>query len=127
MHKYTKPVMKMKLIDSSTTAVLAIAGLLWFAASRAPAAEAKTNRSASEHVFVNKDSDPEKKIAVKVVTDEDEDEDDRPAKDRTWLGVGVEEASEALADQLGLDAGTGLVVTHVSADSPAAKAGLKKN
>jgi len=39
----------------------------------------------------------------------------------------VEETSEALADQLGLAPGEGLVVTHVSADSPAAKAGLKKN
>jgi len=104
--------------------MLAIAILPWLAASRAEAADAKTNRSTTR-VTVNKDSDSEKKVVVKVVTDEDEDA--RSAKDRAWLGVAVEEASEALADQLGLDPGVGLVLTHVSADGPAAQAGLKKN
>jgi hypothetical protein len=50
-----------------------------------------------------------------------------PRKDRPWLGVSVEEGSEALAAQLGLAPGSGLVVTYVSPDSPAAKAGLEKN
>jgi membrane-associated protease RseP (regulator of RpoE activity) len=48
-------------------------------------------------------------------------------KDQGWLGVGIEEASEALASQLGLAPGVGLLITYVAADSPAAKAGLKKN
>jgi hypothetical protein len=48
-------------------------------------------------------------------------------KDRAWLGVAVEEGSEALASQLGLAPGSGLVVTYVTPDSPAAKAGLQKN
>src|SRR5436309_7272180 len=117
--------MKMSSIHSFACTTLAIAGLLWPAAPRAAAADAKTNRSKTERLTVNENADPEEKVEVKVVTDEDDDT--RPAKDRTWLGVGVEEASEALADQLGLDPGVGLVVTHVSADSPAAKAGLKKN
>ena len=112
-------------MHSLTRTMLAIASLLWLAAARAEAADAKTNRATTARVIVNKDADPEKEVVIKVVTDEDEDA--RPAKDRTWLGVGVEEASEALMDQLGLDAGVGLVVTQVSADSPAAKAGLKKN
>jgi len=50
-----------------------------------------------------------------------------PRKDRPWLGVSVEEGSEALAAQLGLAPGSGLVVTYVSPDSPAAKAGLQRN
>ena len=48
-------------------------------------------------------------------------------KETTWLGVGVEESSEALAAQLDLKPGEGLVVTYVSTNSPAAAAGLKKN
>jgi membrane-associated protease RseP (regulator of RpoE activity) len=47
--------------------------------------------------------------------------------DRPWLGVGIEEASEALASQLDLAPGVGLLVTYVAPDSPAAKAGLQKN
>lgn len=43
-----------------------------------------------------------------------------------WLGLGVEEASDAVAAQLGLKAGEGLVVTHVAPNSPAAKAGFQK-
>lgn len=48
-------------------------------------------------------------------------------KEMTWLGVSVEEVSEALAAQLGLKFGEGLVVNYVSTDSPAAKVELKKN
>ena len=49
------------------------------------------------------------------------------SEEATWLGVGVEEAPEALSVQLGLKPGEGLVVTVVTEDSPAAKAGLQKN
>ena len=48
-------------------------------------------------------------------------------KEVAWLGVGTEEAPEALASQLKLKKGQGLVVTYVGPDSPAAKAGLQKN
>lgn len=48
-------------------------------------------------------------------------------KEITWLGVSVEEVSEALAAQLGLKNGEGLVVNYVSADSPAAKSELRKH
>jgi hypothetical protein len=51
----------------------------------------------------------------------------RPTKEVTWLGVSTEEASEALAEQLGLPAGEGLLINYVAPESPAAKAGLKKN
>lgn len=47
--------------------------------------------------------------------------------DGPWLGVSTVEAPEALASQLDLPAGTGLVVTYVAPESPAAKAGLRKN
>jgi beta-lactamase regulating signal transducer with metallopeptidase domain len=43
------------------------------------------------------------------------------------LGVGVEKPSGALADQLNLPRGQGLIVTSVKPNSPAAKAGLKVN
>ena len=44
-----------------------------------------------------------------------------------WLGVGVEEGTDALAAQLGLRPGEGLVVNYVTPGSPAAAAGLKDN
>jgi hypothetical protein len=44
-----------------------------------------------------------------------------------WLGVGVEETSEALTSQLDLKPGEGLAVTFVSSNSPAGIAGLRKN
>ena len=70
-------------------------------------------------------SDSEKVVISSI---EPTSEDKRVAdKDGAWLGVSVEESSEALASQLGLAPGAGLVVTYVAADSPAAKAGLEKN
>ncbi len=50
-----------------------------------------------------------------------------PRKDVPWLGVSASEAPEALAAQLNLKPGAGLVVTYVAPDSPAAKSGLRKN
>jgi hypothetical protein len=49
------------------------------------------------------------------------------AKVVTWLGLAVEESSEALSSQLGLKSGEGLIVSLVAADSPAAKAEFHKN
>jgi PDZ domain len=46
---------------------------------------------------------------------------------KTWLGVALNEVSEQVANQLPIDPGTGLVVEHVSQDSPADKAGLQKH
>jgi hypothetical protein len=48
-------------------------------------------------------------------------------KEVTWLGLAVEEASEALSAQLGLKTGEGLTVFMLAAESPAAKADLHKN
>jgi hypothetical protein len=44
-----------------------------------------------------------------------------------WLGLATVEATEALAAQLDLEPGVGLVVNYLAPDGPAAKAGLQKN
>jgi PDZ domain len=54
------------------------------------------------------------------------DRANEPAREVTWLGLSTEEASEALASQLGLKPGQGLLVDFVAPDSPAAKAGIQK-
>jgi len=51
----------------------------------------------------------------------------KPGKVVAWLGVAVEEASEALSSQLGLKPGEGLTVTLLAEGSPAEKADLHKN
>jgi hypothetical protein len=51
----------------------------------------------------------------------------RQAKAGAWLGLAVEESSEALSSQLGLKPGEGLTVNFIAADSPAAKADFHKN
>jgi membrane-associated protease RseP (regulator of RpoE activity) len=48
-------------------------------------------------------------------------------REASWLGVGVEESSEALSAQLNLKPGEGLTVTFVATNSPAAGVGLRKN
>ena len=53
-------------------------------------------------------------------------EDGVDQKERTWLGVNIGKVSEVTASQLGLSAGTGLVVEHVVENSPAEKAGVKR-
>jgi membrane-associated protease RseP (regulator of RpoE activity) len=66
--------------------------------------------------------------AVVIKTIESTVRADPPARpDQPWLGVAIEETSEALASQLDLAPGVGLLVTYVAPDSPAAQAGLQKN
>jgi membrane-associated protease RseP (regulator of RpoE activity) len=48
-------------------------------------------------------------------------------KEIPWLGVSTVEASDALAAQLNLPPGVGLLVTYIAPNSPAAKSGLRKN
>ena len=48
-------------------------------------------------------------------------------KDVAWLGVAVEEISDALSSQLGLEPGEGLTVDLLAEGSPAAKADLRKH
>jgi hypothetical protein len=49
-----------------------------------------------------------------------------PAREVTWLGLSTGEVPEALAAQLGLKPGQGLVVDFVAPDSPAANAGIQR-
>lgn len=56
----------------------------------------------------------------------DVNHDKEPARDVTWLGLSTADVPEALAAQLELKPGEGLVVDFVAPDSPAAKAGLEK-
>jgi serine protease Do len=44
---------------------------------------------------------------------------------RGWLGVGRQEVTEQLAEQLGLDQARGALVKEVVPDSPAKKAGIQ--
>jgi serine protease Do len=44
---------------------------------------------------------------------------------RAYLGVGIQEVNQALADQLGLATPHGVLVTEVQPNSPAAKAGIQ--
>lgn len=49
------------------------------------------------------------------------------AAPKTWLGLVLDELSPAVASHLPLDPDTGLIVEHVTPESPAAKAGLQKH
>jgi membrane-associated protease RseP (regulator of RpoE activity) len=52
---------------------------------------------------------------------------DDAASSRRWLGLGLTRAGEALAMQLGLEAGQGWLVEEVFPDSAAAKAGIQRH
>ena len=51
----------------------------------------------------------------------------KQSKEVAWLGMAVEECSEALSSQLGLKPGEGLTVHFLAEGSPAAKADFRKN
>jgi hypothetical protein len=83
--------------------------------------------SADKEDLVTEAVNPRKDVEIKVRRIEMPEGDVFRGEAQTWLGVSTDEASEALSAQLGLDNGVGLVVNYLAADSPAAKAGLKKN
>ncbi len=68
----------------------------------------------------------EKKVIITRL-ERNSGKEENSGRGEPWLGVGAEEAPEALSSQLQLNSGEGLVVTFVSTNSPAAKAGLQKN
>jgi len=72
----------------------------------------------------NQPANVQKRIVVKKIEGGDEK---REKVELPFLGVSTEEPSEALAAQLGLRRGEGLLVSYVAPDGPAAKAGLEKN
>jgi PDZ domain len=68
----------------------------------------------------------QKKIIIQTM-EGDAHAEQNAGKEVAWLGLSAEESSDALASQLGLQPGEGLLVTYVATNSPAAKAGLQKN
>jgi hypothetical protein len=59
---------------------------------------------------------------LKLENDPSED-----AGPKSWLGVVLNEVPSAVASQLPIDSGTGLIVEYVTPNSPAANAGLQKH
>jgi len=123
--------MKTKLPSTRGIACYLLALLTGGLAINLPAADAAEGTSVRHEVVVEKkDKDAgdstRKEIHIRTVEPGDFAGLDS-GKEVAWLGVSTEEASEALSSQLGLDPGVGLTVTHVAADSPAAKAGFQKN
>src|SRR5882724_950548 len=124
-----------EMIDTRTARHLVLAGFLtatlsFFSINSAAipprsiaeaAAEDKGNAAApAEETAVQKE-----KVTIQRI--EPAAEEEPVGKATAWLGVSTTEASDALASQLDLQPGVGLVVTYVSTESPAAKAGLQKN
>jgi hypothetical protein len=70
---------------------------------------------------------PKAKAEAISIESADSESDKWEHKEVAWLGVATEEASDAVASQLGLRPGEGLLVIYVATNSPAATAGLKKN
>ncbi len=100
-------------------------GLAFGALHKSPAAEEQSPESASANAEAAKEkskADTQNDIVIERI-----EPDETSSKEVAWLGVGVDEAGDALASQLGLQSGEGLVVTFVATDSPAAKAGIQKN
>jgi len=118
-----------------TAATLALASVLLAGPGAVWSAEDEPVVNESSNVNVDqiiKPDVPKKKRAAKsnilLKRIESSSADEAPArKNLPWLGISIEEASEALVSQLGLDRGVGLVITYITPDSPAAKAGLQKN
>jgi len=97
-----------------------------------PAAEVHSNATATADKAIATVEDPApvtegQAVTTADVTIETDAESESNRKESCWLGVSTSEASETLASQLDLEPGAGLVITYVAPESPAAKAGLRKN
>jgi hypothetical protein len=64
---------------------------------------------------------------IVIQTIEEDGKNKKQSRIVAWLGLAVEESSEALSSQLGLKHGEGLTVHYLAAGSPAAKADFQKN
>ena len=80
----------------------------------------------AEDSDVDEPGTKQKKIIIQTVGG-DTHAGNGAGKEVAWLGLSAEESSDALASQLGLQPGEGLLVTYVATNSPAAKASLQKN
>jgi hypothetical protein len=84
------------------------------------------SQAESDPVTKNGDSPSDDEVSIEAIETESADTLSS-RKEVPWLGISTAEASEALASQLDLQPGGGLIVTYLAPDGPAAKAGLKKN
>jgi hypothetical protein len=119
-------------LPCSSFRLMALFSLLGLAASPLGAGGLRLARPAlsepSESATADSEPGPEAKAgATAEVIVEPSSEPETVRKDVSWLGISTIEASEALSSQLDLDPGVGLVITYVAPDSPAGKAGLRKN
>lgn len=125
----------LRLFTATSCCSLALVGVLAASPRRAVADDSVA--AGSSVVTVTADSDgatasasgggQEQKVIIIKSIEADSPKAQAARKDQGWLGVGIEEASEALAAQLNLPPGVGLLITYVTPDSPATKVGLKKN
>lgn len=122
-------------LNKSIASLLALAGAFLLSQAGASSAaiqagKGETATATADATGEAKDSDAQNLNKTGVIVQEigpASEDDGTPRKERPWLGVYAEEASEALASQLGLAPGVGLLVTYVATNSPAANAGLQKN
>jgi len=114
----------MKQSNLNGVGALLLGVVMLGSAGCATAQEAKSTGGAVAAVPPIKPVPP---VAPRAITIKRLEAVEEEGKERTWLGVGLAEPDEALISQLGLKDGAGLLVTYVSKDSPADKAGLLKN
>src|SRR5277367_1581568 len=127
------PNSKQTLAWASFTAAILLAGVAMAQPTPPPAPQAQ-HRSViitdggSDETGASISSRPGSSSGANVIRIEsiEPDRANETAREVTWLGLSTEEASEALASQLGLKPGQGLLVDFVAPDSPAAKAGIQK-
>lgn len=123
----------MNIMTQQTRSLILIltACLLALRADRAAALQVNADSenvsaSADQGVQTNKTNTIHKVESVRIERREPGAPESVPDQ-RTWLGVATEEATEALAAQLGLDPGVGLTVIYVVPESPAARANLQRH
>lgn len=121
-------------INQSSSRLGLIVALLLAAAAGARAEAPHAQSDAKNVIVVENTSDaaaPEaekglirKKVVIQKIGKDGEAGEQTEV---TRLGVSSQETSEAVAAQLGLAPGAGLLVPYIAPNSPAAKAGLQKN
>ncbi|HEY5914298.1 MAG TPA: PDZ domain-containing protein [Verrucomicrobiae bacterium] len=110
----------------SAVAAAALAGALTGSARAADESVVETRVITEPGDSSGADSEKrEHRIVIQKI--EKDDSSSKENRQVSWLGIATEETSEALASQLGLNEGEGLLVTYIAHESPAAKAGLQKN
>jgi hypothetical protein len=128
-----------KMFRRNNSAILIVCAAL-FAASPAARADDQdaTNAAAAPQVQSDENAQPSTQVSLSSsVTSPDQHEiviqtvgpdgKGKHGKEVAWLGLAVEESSEALSSQLGLKPGEGLTVDFLAVSSPAAKADFHKN